>query len=177
MCFNMVGAVRLELTTYRLKADYSSQLSYAPIRLPLLSLSIWTLLFDCIFVRLTLTFPKYSFPIFQMLPPLWWSCQIALFYIGHVISYQFVWRSRWDSNPRWSPRQGDAFAAMLLLHLMVDRVGIEPTDNCLQSSQEPQLNHSPKSVAYNLSHCTPYARESSLVATSCHYFFQIFRAY
>ena len=26
---------------------------------------------------------------------------------------------------------------------MVDRVGIEPTDNCLQSSQEPQLNHSP----------------------------------
>ena len=29
---------------------------------------------------------------------------------------------------------------------MVDRVGIEPTDNCLQSSQEPQLNHSPKLV-------------------------------
>ena len=28
-------------------------------------------------------------------------------------------------------------------YLMVDRVGIEPTDNCLQSSQEPQLNHSP----------------------------------
>jgi hypothetical protein len=27
----MVGAVRLELTTYRLKADYSNQLSYAPI--------------------------------------------------------------------------------------------------------------------------------------------------
>ena len=25
----------------------------------------------------------------------------------------------------------------------VDRVGIEPTDNCLQGSQEPQLNHSP----------------------------------
>ncbi len=44
MCFYMVGAVRLELTTYRLKADYSSQLSYAPICLPLLSLSIWTLL-------------------------------------------------------------------------------------------------------------------------------------
>ena len=31
MCFYMVGAVRLELTTYRLKADYSNQLSYAPI--------------------------------------------------------------------------------------------------------------------------------------------------
>ena len=30
----MVGAVRLELTTYRLKADYSNQLSYAPIRIP-----------------------------------------------------------------------------------------------------------------------------------------------
>ena len=40
MCFYMVGAVRLELTTYRLKADYSSQLSYAPISLSLLSLSI-----------------------------------------------------------------------------------------------------------------------------------------
>ena len=26
---------------------------------------------------------------------------------------------------------------------MVDRVGIEPTDICLQSRQEPQLNHSP----------------------------------
>jgi len=36
----MVGAVRLELTTYRLKADYSNQLSYAPFILPLLSLSI-----------------------------------------------------------------------------------------------------------------------------------------
>ena len=44
VCFYMVGAVRLELTTYRLKADYSSQLSYAPIGLPLLSLSIRTLL-------------------------------------------------------------------------------------------------------------------------------------
>ena len=43
MCFCMVGAVRLELTTYRLKADYSNQLSYAPIRLgpsSVLSLSI-----------------------------------------------------------------------------------------------------------------------------------------
>jgi len=30
----MVGAVRLELTTYRLKADYSNQLSYAPILIP-----------------------------------------------------------------------------------------------------------------------------------------------
>jgi hypothetical protein len=40
MCLSMVGAVRLELTTYRLKADYSNQLSYAPICLPLLSLSI-----------------------------------------------------------------------------------------------------------------------------------------
>ena len=43
MCFYMVGAVRLELTTYRLKADYSNQLSYAPIRLgppSVLSLSI-----------------------------------------------------------------------------------------------------------------------------------------
>lgn len=26
---------------------------------------------------------------------------------------------------------------------LVDHVGIEPTDNCLQSNQEPQLNHSP----------------------------------
>jgi len=34
VCFCMVGAVRLELTTYRLKADYSNQLSYAPIRIP-----------------------------------------------------------------------------------------------------------------------------------------------
>lgn len=44
MCFYMVGAVRLELTTYRLKADYSNQLSYAPIILPLLSLSMTGLL-------------------------------------------------------------------------------------------------------------------------------------
>lgn len=27
---------------------------------------------------------------------------------------------------------------------LVDRVGIEPTDKCLQSIQEPQLNHSPE---------------------------------
>ncbi len=26
---------------------------------------------------------------------------------------------------------------------LVDHVGIEPTDNCVQSNQEPQLNHSP----------------------------------
>ncbi len=32
--FYMVGAVRIELTTYRLKADYSNQLSYAPILTP-----------------------------------------------------------------------------------------------------------------------------------------------
>jgi hypothetical protein len=34
MCLYMVGAVRLELTTYRLKADYSNQLSYTPILIP-----------------------------------------------------------------------------------------------------------------------------------------------
>jgi hypothetical protein len=47
MCFYMVGAVRFELTTYRLKADYSNQLSYAPIRLgppSVLSLSMTGLL-------------------------------------------------------------------------------------------------------------------------------------
>ena len=55
--FYMVGAVRLELTTYRLKADYSSQLSYAPIRLPLLSLSIGTLLFKN-FCPTTSTLPR-----------------------------------------------------------------------------------------------------------------------
>ena len=28
-------------------------------------------------------------------------------------------------------------------YCLVDRKGIEPFDNCLQNSQEPQLNHSP----------------------------------
>jgi hypothetical protein len=52
----MVGAVRLELTTYRLKADYSNQLSYAPIGLPLLSLSMRTLLY-LIFLSITTNNP------------------------------------------------------------------------------------------------------------------------
>lgn len=29
------------------------------------------------------------------------------------------------------------------LTILVDDVGVEPTDNCLQNSQEPRLNHRP----------------------------------
>ena len=38
-------------------------------------------------MSLTLLFPKYSFEIFQMFPPLWTSGEIALFDVSHTHSF------------------------------------------------------------------------------------------
>ena len=63
--------------------------------------------------------------------------------VWYPISLQRYWQGRQDSNLQPAGSKPVDLPIDLLPNCMVDRVGIEPTDNCLQSSQEPQLNHSP----------------------------------
>ena len=59
-----------------------------------------------------------------------------------IVGHKF-WSSRTDSNRLKLLYKSRLHQQSFESVLLVDRVGVEPTDNCLQNSQEPRLNHGP----------------------------------